>query len=220
MSDINPVKEDLKNKFGEEQFTEQKTFDDFPTLWISSSKIVDVLSYLKNEIDKPYKMLYDLTAIDERARQKRDDQPQSDFTVVYQLLSFDRNDDIRLKVALKDGSTNIPSITEVWKNADWYEREAFDMFGINFEGHPHLKRLLMPVTWEGHPLRKEHPARATEMGPFELPEDKQEAEQKALQFHPEQWGLTRRSDNSEFMFLNLGPQHPGHSWHHKICFTA
>jgi NADH-quinone oxidoreductase subunit C/D len=209
MSDTNIITEDLKNKFGDDQFAEQKTFDDFPTLWISSNKIIDVLSYLKNEIDKPYKMLYDLTAIDERARAKRDGQPQSDFTVVYQLLSFDRNSDIRLKVALEDGLTNIPSITGVWQNADWYEREAFDMFGINFDGHPHLRRILMPVTWEGYPLRKEHPARATEMGPFLLPEEKQEAEQKALQFHPEQWGLTRRSENSEFMFLNLGPQHPG-----------
>jgi NADH-quinone oxidoreductase subunit C/D len=209
MNDVKTVTENLKSKFGEDQFTGQKTQDDFPTLWVSSDKIVDVLSYLKNEIDKPYKMLYDLTAIDERARAKKDNQPDSDFTIVYHLLSFDRNDDIRLKVALKEDSANVPSITRVWQNADWYEREAFDMFGINFEGHPHLRRILMPLTWEGHPLRKEHPARATEMGPFQLPPDKQEAEQKALQFHPEQWGLTRRSGNSEFMFLNLGPQHPG-----------
>ena len=210
MNDINPVAEDLKIKFGEDQFTEQKTNDDFPTLWVSSDKIADVLSYLKNEVGKPYKMLYDLTAIDERARVKKDNQPDNDFTVVYHLLSFERNDDIRLKVALKDDSSpSVPTITGIWQNADWYEREAFDMFGINFEGHPHLRRILMPLTWEGYPLRKEHPARATEMGPFQLPEDKQEAEQKALQFHPEQWGLKRRSENSEFMFLNLGPQHPG-----------
>lgn len=209
MSANNLVTEDLKIKFGEDQFTEQKTHDDFPTLWVSSDKIVDVLSYLKNEIDKPFKMLYDLTAIDERARAKKDTQPESDLTVVYHLLSFGRNDDIRIKVALKDDSSNVPSVTSIWQNADWYEREAFDMFGINFEGHPHLKRILMPLTWEGYPLRKEHPARATEMGPFQLPPDKQEAEQKALQFHPEQWGLKRRSENSEFMFLNLGPQHPG-----------
>jgi NADH-quinone oxidoreductase subunit C/D len=209
MNNNSAITEDLKLKFGEDQFIEQQTHDHFPTLWVSSKKIVDVLSYLKNEIDKPYKMLYDLTAIDERARAKRENQPGSDFTVVYHLLSFDRNDDIRLKVALKNDSPSIPSITKVWKNADWYERETFDMFGINFDGHSHLERILMPLTWEGHPLRKEHPARATEMGPFQLPEDKQEAEQKALQFHPEQWGLTRKSENSEFMFLNLGPQHPG-----------
>ncbi len=207
-SDLNII-EDLRSKFGENSFIEQETADEFPTVWISSNKLVDVFSYLKNEIDNPYKMLYDLTAIDERARAKRGNQPDSDFTVVYHLLSFERNNDIRIKVPLKENSLNVPTITSIWQNADWYEREAFDMFGINFEEHPHLRRILMPVTWEGHPLRKEHPARATEMGPFLLPEDKQEAEQKALQFHPEQWGLTRRSENSEFMFLNLGPQHPG-----------
>ena len=209
MNNNSPVTEDLKLKFGEDQFKEQQTCDDFPTLWISSNKILDVLSYLKHEIAKPFKMLYDLTAIDERARTKKENRPGNDFTVVYHLLSFDRNDDIRLKVALKDDSPSIPSIANIWENADWYERETYDMFGINFEGHPNLRRILMPFTWEGHPLRKEHPARATEMGPFQLPEDRQEAEQKALQFHPEQWGLTRKSENSEFMFLNLGPQHPG-----------
>jgi NADH-quinone oxidoreductase subunit C/D len=83
------------------------------------------------------------------------------------------------------------------------------MFGIVFDGHPHLRRILMPHTWIGHPLRKDHPARATEMGPFQLPEEKQEAEQAALQFRPEDWGMKRQSEDADFMFLNLGPQHPG-----------
>jgi len=77
------------------------------------------------------------------------------------------------------------------------------------DGHPHLKRILMPLTWEGHPLRKEHPARATEMGPFQLPEDKEEREMNALTFKPEEWGMKRESEDSDFMFLNIGPQHPG-----------
>ena len=67
----------------------------------------------------------------------------------------------------------------------------------------------MPLTWEGHPLRKEHPARATEMEPYRLPEDKQTREQEALQFDPEEWGLHRKGEDVDFMFLNLGPQHPG-----------
>ena len=83
------------------------------------------------------------------------------------------------------------------------------MFGVRFDGHPSLRRILMPLTWEGHPLRKEHPARATEMGPYELPDDRQDREQEALRFRPEDWGMKRSRDGTDFMFLNVGPQHPG-----------
>ncbi len=135
--------------------------------------------------------------------------PRADFTVVYYLLSFERNTFIRLKVALQGEYPSAPSITSLWLNASWYEREVFDMFGIKFDGHPHLTRILMPLTWEGHPLRKEHPARATEMGQFKLYDEKQDREQAALQFNPEEWGMERQSEDSDFMFLNIGPQHPG-----------
>jgi NADH-quinone oxidoreductase subunit C/D len=168
-----------------------------------------VLRYLKTEAERPYRMLYDLTAIDERVRRTRPGQPSSDFTVLYHLLSFDRNQDLRLKVALSGERPALPTVTDLWPAASWYEREAWDMFGITFTGHPHLTRLLMPDTWQGHPLRKDHPARATEMGPFRLPEEKQDAEQQALQFRPEDWGLTRSHEGTDFVFLNLGPQHPG-----------
>jgi NADH-quinone oxidoreductase subunit C/D len=67
----------------------------------------------------------------------------------------------------------------------------------------------MPPTWKGHPLRKDHPARATEMGPFQLPDEKEAIEQQALKFRPEDWGMTRTAEDTDFMFLNLGPQHPG-----------
>jgi NADH-quinone oxidoreductase subunit C/D len=164
---------------------------------------------LEQEADQPFGMLYDLTAIDERSRSHRKDQPDSNFTVVYHLLSFERNQDVRLKAPLQDEYPALPTITDLWPAANWYEREVWDMFGITVEGHPHLRRILMPPTWQGHPLRKEHPARATEMEPFRLPDEKQEEEQAALEFHPEEWGLSRQSDGSDFMFLNLGPQHPG-----------
>jgi NADH-quinone oxidoreductase subunit C/D len=83
------------------------------------------------------------------------------------------------------------------------------MFGIVFDQHPHLVRILMPRTWSGHPLRKDHPARATEIGPFRLPDEKQDKEQEALQFHPEEWGMKQEHDGLDFLFLNVGPQHPG-----------
>ncbi len=203
------VVDELKKKFGESALTVQETRDGLPTVYVPQDKLQDVLSYLKKDISRPFKMLYDLTAIDERQRTHRDGLPDADFSVIYHLLSFDRNSDIRIKVALKGEYPEVDSITKIWANANWYEREVFDMFGIKFRGHPHLRRILMPTTWEGHPLRKEHPARATEMGPFELPEDKQDKEQEALKFNPEEWGLKRAHEDTDFMFLNLGPQHPG-----------
>ena len=187
----------------------QPTCDLIPTVWVKKDQLHGLLSHLKHEVEQPYKMLYDLTAIDERMRTHREGQPASDFTVVYHLLSFDRNEYVRIKVALAETRLSIPSIVDMWPAANWYEREVWDMFGIVFDGHPHLQRILMPKTWVGHPLRKDHPARATEMGPYQLPPDKERAEQEALRFRPEEWGMSRARDDADFVFLNVGPQHPG-----------
>ena len=203
------VFQELKSKFAEAVLGQQPTRDEVPTVWLAKDHAHEVVHYLKQDAPQPYRMLYDLTAIDERMRVHRDGQPASDFTVVYHLLSFDRNSDVRLNVPLQGAPPKLPTITGLWEAANWYEREVWDMFGIIFDGHPHLQRILMPVTWHGHPLRKEHPARATELGPFQLPEDKQEQEQAALQFRPEEWGLQRHDEDTDFMFLNLAPPHPG-----------
>jgi NADH-quinone oxidoreductase subunit C/D len=206
---LSSIPDELQRLHGQDILTTQETRDGIPTLWVAADRVEAVLRFLKSELRSPFSMLFDLTAIDERARERRDGQPSSDFTVIYHLLSLERNGHLRLKVPLQGEYPSLPSITGLWPNANWYEREAWDMFGITFDGHPHLERILMPRTWQGHPLRKEHPARATEMGPFTLPEEKQEAEQRALKFDPESWGMQREREGSEFMFLNLGPQHPG-----------
>ena len=198
----------LKDKFPQGILSVQLTKDEFPTLWAEAGSIISILSFLKKEADQPYSMLYDLTAIDEQAKNNRGEHPESIYTIVYQLLSFERNSFIRIKVPLT-AQTVIPSITAVWASANWYEREVYDLFGIKFTGHPDLRRILMPKTWIGHPLQKCHPARATEMAPFQLPEAKQVAEQAAMQFKPEEWGLDKTIADDELMFLNLGPQHPG-----------
>jgi NADH-quinone oxidoreductase subunit C/D len=199
----------LEQNFGTAAIVRQPSADHIPTVWIAREAVLTAFRYLKDEIDQPYKMLYDLTAIDERARTQRPGQPQSDFTVVYHLLSFERNEFLRVKVPLGQDALSLPSLTPAWPAANWYEREAWDMFGIVFDGHPHLTRILMPPTWEGHPLRKEHPARATEVDPFRLPDEKQDREQEALRFRPEEWGMSRERDDADFVFLNVGPQHPG-----------
>lgn len=209
MNDPVDVRQELQKKFGETFCIPQATQDAIPTFWVPKENIRDILRYLKLEAPCPYRTLYDLTAIDERVRRNRPTQPPSDFTVVYQLLSYDRNADVRIKVPLQGDYPSLPSSVDLWPAANWYEREVWDMFGIRFGGHPHLQRILMPPTWEGHPLRKEHPARATEMEPFRLPLEKEKAEEEALQFRPEEWGRLPAAADREVMFLNLGPQHPG-----------
>ncbi|HLH34508.1 MAG TPA: NADH-quinone oxidoreductase subunit C/D [Alloacidobacterium sp.] len=202
------VEEGLQNELAVPSVP-QTARDEIPTFWIAKNDIHEAIRSLRYDVPDPYKLLYDVTAIDERARTHRDDQPSKDFTAVYHLYSFGRNDYVRLKVALNENDLTLPTITDIFPAANWYEREIWDMFGIVFEGHPHLTRILMPRTWVGHPLRKDHPARATEMGPFTLPPEKEDAEQAALQFHPEEWGMSRQREGSDFIFLNVGPQHPG-----------
>ena len=198
----------LREKFKGKILAEQSTCDQIPTIWVARENIVSFLQSLRDDFIPRYEMLFDLTAIDERMRTNRAGQPDSEFSVVYHLMSFSGNCDFRVKVPLFDADLNIPSVLRLWPAANWYEREAWDMFGINFEGHPNLSRIVLPPTWEGHALRKEHPARATEMEPFSLGDEKAEEEQQALLFKPEDWGMKRKSKDSEFMFLNLGPNHP------------
>ncbi len=210
MKVVQNILDDLKDTFSDSAaIIAQQTIDRTLTLWVSKEQICEILKHLKYEIDKPFNLLYDLTAIDERYRTRRLGQPQSDFTIVYHLSSLERNEDIRLKTALLGQYPTTYSITSIWPSANWYEREVYDMFGVRFEGHPNLRRILMPQSWKGNPLRKEHPARATELDPYLLMDQIREQEDKDLKFNPADWGLESQSEESDFMFLNIGPQHPG-----------
>jgi NADH-quinone oxidoreductase subunit C len=94
-------------------------------------------------------MLLDLTVVDYPDRPER-------FELVYHLLSIPRNRRIRIKLSVPESASVVASLTGIWKNAEWLEREAFDMFGVRFEGHPYMKRLFMYDGFEGHPLRKDY----------------------------------------------------------------
>jgi len=201
---------DISTRFGNSLLINtQTTSDGILTLWVRNDQLKALLQFLKLEITKPFGMLYDLTAVDERRRLNLHNGQESDFTVVYHLTSIDRNEDIRIKTALAGEYPAAVSITEIWPSANWYEREIYDMFGITFTGHPNLRRILMPQSWTGHPLRKEYPSRATEMGPYVLEDQMREIADNDLKFKPEDWGLKSRTEDTDFMFLNIGPQHPG-----------
>jgi len=198
----------FEKKIGEQfprvSIASQSTVDKIETLWIPRNHLLEIIEYLKQDYD----MLFDLCGVDERLRVYRSGMPDADYTVIYHFLSIKHLNELRVKVALSESDLTLPSIHTIFPNANWYEREAWDMFGITFTGHPALFRILLPPTWEGHALRKDHPARATDMAPFALSAERQDKEQEALRFKPEAWGLKRRDKDTEFMFLNLGPNHP------------
>ena len=130
-----------------------QSFRNETTIIVQPGKIDRVCRYLKGDPDLRYDFLSDLTAVD-----RFHDHPR--FEVVYHLYSLQFKRRIRLKTRVEEGQ-EIPSVTPVWGTANWHEREVYDMFGIGFEGHPDLRRILMPEAWEGHPLRKDYPLQAS-----------------------------------------------------------
>jgi NADH-quinone oxidoreductase subunit B/C/D len=189
--------EDLKARFGEAIHPTEYTAD-MLTVWVSKDSIREVLLHLKHSSVHRFERLEDFTAIDETARRERE--KGSDFTLVYCLLCFAPPLRIRLKVALQGEYPEAPSICSIWPGANWYEREIYDMFGIRFPDHPNLKRLIMPPAWQGHPLRKSHPDRATDMPPY--------TEKDARELQPRGGETYFPDDSSEdTMILNIGPHH-------------
>jgi len=119
-----------------------------PTLFISPGTIVEVCRYLKDQ--RKFVRLSAITAVDWHPADPR-------FEVVYLLHSLDEGSRLRLKCWVPASDCEIDSVTGVWRAANWYEREVFDLFGIRFRNHPDLRRILMPTDWVGHPLRKDYP---------------------------------------------------------------
>ena len=122
------------------------------TLEIAPAKLASVCGFLK--YDQKFIRLSSVTAVDRYPSEPR-------FEVVYHLHSIERNERLRLKCRLRGDDPAIESLTSVWRGANWYEREVFDLFGIQFPGHPDLRRIMMPDDWEGHPLRKDYPVTGT-----------------------------------------------------------
>ena len=150
------------------------------TLLVPKTRLIEALSFLRDDGACGMDYLSDMTAAHYPVNDKK-------FEVVYHCYSLEKKHSLRVKVQLDDGET-CPTATAVWPGADWMEREAHDMFGVVFEGHPNLKVILLPDDFEGHPLRKEFPLggaqeamiRANRYGkPVLLPDDLEEA-RKAL----------------------------------------
>lgn len=125
------------------------------TAVVERSAILDALRLCREAPELRFEMLVDLTAVDYQAYRGREAAPR--FEVVYHLYSLTHNHRVRLKVRVEEDDPVVPSAVSLWPIADWFEREVWDMFGIRFEGHPDLRRLLLYEEFEGHPLRKDYP---------------------------------------------------------------
>ena len=129
-----------------DSIADAKVTVDGPVYYIHPEKLVETSRHLKNS---GYIRLAGITGVDWWPRSPR-------FEVVYLLHSLHEKGRVRLVVTLADGQS-VDSVTPIWRGANWYEREVFDLFGIVFNGHPNLERIMMPADWEGHPLRKDYP---------------------------------------------------------------
>ncbi len=130
------------------------------TFIVPRDQIVAACTFLKSSPDGQFNFLADLCGVDRGV----EEEPR--FEVNYHLFSTTKHHRIRLKVLLNEEDTHVPSVTGVWRTANWHERETFDLFGVIFDNHPDLRRILLPEDWQGHALRKDFPLRGYE--PYSL----------------------------------------------------
>lgn len=139
----------LKTKFPDVSFQEKEFRGDL-TISFDKKQITDVASFLKNDKELDFNRITDVTAIDWARKKQR-------FSVVYILYSIKNKINIRLMVDLEEDDASVETVCNIWQAANWYEREAYDMYGITFTNHPDLRRMYMPEEYEYHPLRKDYP---------------------------------------------------------------
>jgi NADH-quinone oxidoreductase subunit C len=140
-----PMVGKLKGQYGS-GIREASTYLGQNYMVVEPSIVLELLQILRD--GEQFDYCVDITAVHYPQREKQ-------FDLVWILYSFQRNERIRVKIMIADGE-NVPSATPIWATANWLEREVFDMFGIRFDGHPDLKRILLPDGWKGHPLRKDY----------------------------------------------------------------
>lgn len=208
---------DIKDRLSEIEWGKENTC----LLTINKSELYRLSLLLKDEPDLKCNLLFDICCVDYASIEPR-------FEIIYNIYSIKYNRRVILKVPVDSSDLYVDSIRSIWQAADWYEREIYDMFGIRFNNHPDLKRILMPVNWRGHPLRKDYPIGGEEVA-FTYNRDAidlQEFDLKELSYDGQAYiGLTpkgssllsTKSDDrvnpfnrqgNKRMIINMGPQHP------------
>jgi NADH-quinone oxidoreductase subunit C len=157
MSDSNRAVVKLKEKFAA-SIIDVTEFRGEVTVTVRKDDILDILSFLKHSL--LYNLLTDVTAVDYLG--KKEDR----YMMVYQLFSIASKDRLRIKTPVSEADGHIPTVSQIWKTANWLEREVYDLFGIVFDNHPDLRRILMTDDWVGHPLRKDYPLQGPDREPY------------------------------------------------------
>ncbi|HZQ67596.1 MAG TPA: NADH-quinone oxidoreductase subunit C [Terriglobales bacterium] len=120
------------------------------SIYVDRSSIREACALLRDDPSTAFNFLSDVTCVDLYPQEPR-------FEVIYHLLSISKKERLRLKVRLHGSNPSLSSVTSIWPGANYFEREVYDLFGVRFDGHPYLRRIMMPENWEGHPLRKDYP---------------------------------------------------------------
>ncbi|KAA0891599.1 NADH-quinone oxidoreductase subunit C [Oryzomonas rubra] len=157
MAENNRAVVKLKEKFAS-SIIEVVEFRGEVTVTIKKEDLLAVLAFLKQALQ--YNLLTDVTAIDYLGKK------EERFMMVYLLYSIPNKDRLRIKTAVSEAECHIESATQVWAAANWLEREVYDLFGITFDNHPDLRRILMTPDWEGYPLRKDYPLQGPDREPY------------------------------------------------------
>jgi NADH-quinone oxidoreductase subunit C len=157
MVENNRAVEALKGKFSS-SIIDVVEFRGEVTVTVKKADILAVLSFMKQSLQ--FNLLTDVTAVDYLGLK------EDRFMMVYQLFSIDHKDRLRIKAPLAEADGHVQSASQVWSTANWLEREVFDLFGIVFDNHPDLRRILMTDDWEGYPLRKDYPLQGPDREPY------------------------------------------------------
>jgi NADH-quinone oxidoreductase subunit C len=186
--DATAIVDGLKRELPEADY-EVAPATDQPTIFVPRELIVETCRVLRDSPDLRFSALSDVTAVDWWPAEPR-------FVVVYHLFSIDFATRLRLKVRLGGADPHVATVCRLWPAANWAEREVWDLFGIVFDGHPDLRRLLMPRDWEGHPLRKDYPVQIHK--PVKI--------EKALGRSEEEFQARIQEDREEWVREEAGPE--------------
>jgi NADH-quinone oxidoreductase subunit C/D len=198
------VVEKLKNRFPG-AVLDASEFRGETTVTLRAGELLKVARFLRDEPGLRYAMLTDLCGLD---RLGLGVEPR--FATIYQLYSLEHNRRLRLKAPLEGDPPTVRSVVEIWPTANWHERETYDLMGIVFQGHPYLRRIMLPEGWAGHPLRKDYPLGGEEV-PFSRHRDDPRFDslgRQILAAPSKQSPLPPEVDEKKHLVVNMGPQHP------------